>query len=193
MLAERLKNKHLILASGSPRRQLFFKELGLNFEIRLKEIDEVYPSYLKEGEITDFLAILKAKPFINELNENDILVTADTIVWLDNRAIGKPGSRDESIKMLQNLSNKTHKVISSFCITTHDSQIVKNDTTLVKFSELHISEIEFYVDNYKPYDKAGSYGIQEWLGYIGIEKIEGCYFNVMGFPVQKFYRELIKL
>ncbi|MCF6297167.1 MAG: Maf family nucleotide pyrophosphatase [Flavobacteriaceae bacterium] len=193
MLLESLKNKNLILASGSPRRQLFLKELGLDFKIRLKEIDEIYPSHLKEAEITDFLAQLKAQPFIEDIKKNDILITADTIVWLDNKAIGKPKDRKHAINILKNLSNKTHQVISSFCITTTNIQIVRNDTTLVKFNKLETSEIEFYVDHYKPFDKAGSYGIQEWIGYIGVEKIEGSYFNVMGFPIQKFYQEIIKL
>lgn len=193
MLTEKLKNKHLILASGSPRRQHFFKELGLDFEIRLKEVDEVYPSHLKGAEITNFLAKLKVQPFIKGLKKNDVIVTADTIVWLNNKAIGKPKDRNEAIKMLQKLSGKTHQVITSFCITTIDKQTTKNDTTLVTFNKLSIDEIEFYIDKYQPFDKAGSYGIQEWIGYIGIEKIEGSYFNVMGFPIQKFYQEIIQL
>ncbi len=193
MLSEKLKNKHIILASGSPRRQHFFNELGLEFEIRIKEVDEIYPSHLTEVEITDFLAKLKAHPFQNELKSNDLLVTADTIVWLDNKAIGKPKNKEDAKAMLSNLSGKTHKVISSVCITTKSKQTLINDTTLVKFKILSISEIEHYIENYKPFDKAGSYGIQEWIGYIGIEKIEGSYFNVMGFPVHKFYEEMLKL
>ena len=193
MLSEKLKNKHIILASGSPRRQHFFNELGLEFEIRIKEVDEIYPSHLTEVEITDFLAKLKANPFQNELKSNDLLVTADTIVWLDNKAIGKPKNKEDAKAMLSNLSGKTHKVISSVCITTKSKQTLINDTTLVKFKILSISEIEHYIENYKPFDKAGSYGIQEWIGYIGIEKIEGSYFNVMGFPVHKFYEEMLKL
>ncbi len=193
MLNEKLKNKHLILASGSPRRQHFLKELNLEFEIRLKEIDENYPSHLKEEEITDYLAILKAKSFIEELKQDDILITADTIVWLDGKAIGKPKNHEEAKKMLASLSGKTHKVISSFCLTTVNKQIVKSDTTFVKFSKLTEFEIDYYINNYHPFDKAGSYGIQEWIGYIGIEKIEGSYFNVMGFPIHKFYHEILNL
>ncbi len=193
MLNEKLKNKHLILASGSPRRQHFLKELKLDFEIRLKEIDENYPSNLKEEEITDYLAELKAQPFIKELKQDDILITADTIVWLDGKAIGKPKNHEEAKNMLTNLSGKTHKVISSFCLTTVNKQIIKSDTTFVKFSKLTEIEIEYYIKNYHPFDKAGSYGIQEWIGYIGIEKIEGSYFNVMGFPIHKFYHEMLKL
>lgn len=192
MLAEKLKNKHIILASGSPRRQHFLKELGLDFEIRLKEIDEVYPSKLKRFEITDFLSKLKAKPFSKDLKENDILITADTIVWLENKAIGKPKNLEDAKIMLSNLSGKTHEVISSISITTKNKQITFNDSTLVTFDILNNKEIEYYISKYKPYDKAGSYGIQEWIGYIGIKKIEGNYFNVMGFPINKFYREVTK-
>lgn len=192
MLTEKLKNNHLILASGSPRRQHFLKELRLDFEIRLKEVDEVYPNHLKREEITDYLAKLKASPFKNELKESDILITADTIVWLDNKAIGKPKNAIDAQVMLTKLSTKTHEVISSVCITSNEKQVVFNDITQVTFSELSKNEMEFYIKEYQPFDKAGSYGIQEWVGYIGIEKIEGSYFNVMGFPVHKFYRELLK-
>ncbi len=192
MLTEKLKNNHLILASGSPRRRHFLKELRLDFEIRLKEVDEVYPNHLKREEITDYLAKLKASPFKNELKESDILITADTIVWLDNKAIGKPKNAIDAQVMLTKLSTKTHEVISSVCITSNEKQVVFNDITQVTFSELSKNEMEFYIKEYQPFDKAGSYGIQEWVGYIGIEKIEGSYFNVMGFPVHKFYRELLK-
>ena len=191
MLSEKLKNKHLILASGSPRRQHFLKELGLDHEIRLKEIEENYPDHLKKEEITDFLAKLKASPFKDELKENDILITADTIVWLNNKAIGKPKDQSDAIQMLEKLSQNTHEVISSVCLTSATKQIVFSDVTKVTFKELSKEEILFYVNKYKPFDKAGSYGIQEWIGYIGIENVNGSYFNVMGFPVHKFYRELM--
>ena len=193
MLIEKLKNRHLILASGSPRRQNFLRDLGLKFEIRLKEVKENYPIHLKGSDITDYLSKLKAAPFLTELNDNDILITADTIVWLEGQAIGKPKNRLDAIKMLEKLSDKTHEVISSFCISTKDRQMVVNDTTKVHFTKLNSDEIEYYIDNFKPYDKAGSYGIQEWIGFIGIDKIEGSYFNVMGFPIDKFYREMMKL
>jgi len=193
MLSQKLKNKHLILASGSPRRQYFLKELGLDFEIRLKEVAEVYPKELKGHDITDFLSKLKAEPFIEELKENDVLITADTIVWLENKAIGKPKDLEEAKQMLSNLSGKTHEVISSICITTKNKQIALSDSTLVKMKKLTEQEINYYVNNFSPLDKAGSYGIQEWFGYIAIEKIEGSYFNVMGFPTHKFYQEIMKL
>ena len=191
MLKEKLQGKHLILASGSPRRQHFLKELNLEFEIRLKEIDEHYPNHLKGEEITDYLAKLKAFPFKDELKENDILVTADTIVWLNNIAIGKPKNTEDAENMLKTLSGKMHKVISSVCITSAEKQIVFNDVTEVTFKVLSKEEIQFYIKKYQPFDKAGSYGIQEWIGYIGIEKITGSYFNVMGFPVHKFYQQLL--
>ena len=193
MLLHKLKNKHLILASGSPRRQNFLKELGLEFEIRLKEIVEKYPPHLKRSEITEYLSKLKAAPFLKELKEDDILITADTIVWLEGQAIGKPKNEEDALNMLNNLSDKTHEVISSFCLSTKNRQIVVSDSTKVHFIKLQPPEIEYYIANFKPFDKAGSYGIQEWIGYIGIDKIEGSYFNVMGFPVHKFYQEIVKL
>lgn len=193
MLQGNLQHKNLILASGSPRRQLFLKELGLLFEIRLKEIDEHYPSHLKGTEITDYLAKLKATPFLEELNDSDVLITADTIVWLNERAIGKPKNVHEAREMLMELSGKKHEVISSFCLTTKKKQIVRNEITQVYFSKLSSQEIDYYIENYQPFDKAGSYGIQEWIGYIGIEKIEGSFFNVMGFPIKLFYEELKKI
>jgi septum formation protein len=193
MLTEKLKTKHLILASGSPRRQNFLRDLGLEFEIKLKEVDENYPSFLKGSDITDYLSKLKAAPFLSELKEDDILITADTIVWFEDQAIGKPKNRLDAIKMLEKLSDKTHEVISSFCISTKNRQKVISDNTKVHFVKLKLKEIEYYIDNFKPYDKAGSYGIQEWIGYIGIDKIEGSYFNVMGFPVDKFYKEMMRL
>jgi septum formation protein len=190
MLKEKLKHKNLILASGSPRRQLFLKELDLDFEIRLKDIDEHYPSHLNGTEITDYLAKLKATPFLEELKENDLLITSDTIVWLNNKALGKPKNTADAKQMLHQLSGKKHEVISSFCITSKKNQIVKNEITQVYFSELTAEEIDYYVEKYQPFDKAGSYGIQEWIGYIGIDKIEGSFFNVMGFPIKLFYNEL---
>ena len=186
-----LKEKHLILASGSPRRQHFLHELGLDFEIQLKEVEEIFPKELKETQITDFLAKLKASPFKNNLNKKDILITADTIVWLENKAIGKPKNAEDAKRILTNLSGKTHKVMSSICITSLKKQVITNDTTLVKFKTLSQEEIIYYIDKYQPFDKAGSYGIQEWIGYIGIEKIEGSFFNVMGLPTHKLHQELL--
>jgi len=192
MLRKKLSKYNVILASKSPRRQQFFKDLDIPFTIQLKEVEEVYPSTLEGTAITDFLADLKSKPF-TDLKENDLLITSDTIVWLDEKALGKPKDKIDAIKILQELSGKMHQVITSVSIKGKNFQTLFNDITNVYFKNLTVDEIHYYVENHKPYDKAGSYGIQEWIGFIGIEKIEGSYFNVMGLPVQKLYKELIKL
>ena len=191
MLSTKLKKYNLILASGSPRRQQFLKDLDLDFTIDVKEIEEIYPKELKGSDITDFLAELKASAFKN-LNEADILITSDTIVWMDGTAIGKPKDRNDAIKIFKKLSGKKHEVITSICIKTINKTTIVNDTTNVYFKELTDKEIAFYIDNFHPYDKAGGYGIQDWIGYIGVEKIEGSFFNVMGLPVHKLYTELSK-
>ncbi|MDO6812273.1 Maf family nucleotide pyrophosphatase [Tenacibaculum soleae] len=193
MLSEKLINYNVILASNSPRRQELIKDLNIPFIIKTKEVEEIYPNNLKKSEITDFLAILKSKPFKDELTVKDLLITSDTIVWSNNKALGKPKNYDEAFKMLDELSENTHKVITSVCISSKNFQKVFNDTTTVTFKKLTNSEIDYYVNNYKPFDKAGAYGIQEWIGKIGITEIEGSYFNVMGFPVHKLYKELLKL
>ena len=193
MLSEKFKNKNIILASASPRRQELFKELGLKFSIKVKSIEENYPSTLKEEKITNYLAELKASVFENELKENDIVITSDTIVWHKNRPLEKPNNKPEAINMLQELSGTDHKVITSICIKTSTTQKVFFDTTVVYFKQLTAEEIDFYVKNYKPFDKAGAYGIQEWIGFIGVTKLEGSYFNVMGLPVHKLYEELLKM
>ena len=190
MLQKLLENRRLILASQSPRRSFFLKELNLDFEIHIKEVDETYPIHLKGKEISEYLAKLKATPFLESLEAPDILITADTIVWLEGRALGKPKTKKEAFRMLRSLSEKKHDVISSIALTTVHNQIIISDTTQVSFKKLTDEEIHFYIETFKPFDKAGSYGIQEWIGYIGIEKINGSYFNVMGFPVQKFYTAL---
>lgn len=193
MLNEKFKNHKIILASGSPRRQQFLKELDIDFEIRLKEIEEIYPNHLQAEEITDFLAKLKANTFENELKDNEILITSDTIVWLKNKALGKPNNASHALKMLTEMSGKTHEVITSVCIKTNQKEIVFHDKTSVTFASLTSQEIEYYLKNYKPFDKAGSYGIQEWIGLVAIEKIEGSYANVVGLPTHKLYSELLKL
>ena len=193
MLNDILAQKRIILASGSPRRQQFLRDLGLNFEIQLNAVDEIYPSNLRREEISNYLAELKAKAFNNSLKENDILITSDTIVWHDERALGKPKSRLEAINMLTKLSNSSHEVITSICLKTNKSSSVFYDSTKVYFKALTEEEIEYYVDTYSPYDKAGSYGIQEWIGFIGITKIEGNYNTVVGLPLNKLYEHLILL
>lgn len=182
-----LQNYTIILASGSPRRQQFFKDMHLNFEIRLKDVEEIYPNHLKASEITDFLAVLKADAFQEELSPNDILVTSDTIVWHNEKALGKPKDYDDAFQILKALSNSTHEVFTSVCIKSKDKTELLNDVTKVTFSTLSDEAIAYYLENFKPYDKAGAYGIQEWIGIIGISKIEGSYSNVVGLPVQKVY------
>lgn len=192
MLKEKLKNYNIILASGSPRRQTFFKELNLDYRIEVKTVVETYSPNLKHSEITDYLSQLKASVFTN-LNENELLITSDTIVWHNEKALGKPQNFDDAKQMLQELSGKKHEVITSICFTSKQFQKTVHDVTQVWFKHLTNEEIEFYINTYKPFDKAGSYGIQEWIGYIGIEKIEGCYFNVMGLPTRLVYKTLTEI
>jgi len=190
MLNQKLKNNNIILASASPRRQEFFKGLGLDFEIRLKPIKEEYPPRLTHFEISNYLAQLKALPFKAELKPKDILITSDTIVWHNNKALGKPRDTTEAFSILKTLSNTTHEVITSVCFTTATSEKTIHNITKVTFKNLSDEEINYYIKNYKPFDKAGAYGIQDWIGQIGVTKIEGSYFNVMGLPVHAVYKTL---
>lgn len=187
-------NIKILLASKSPRRRALLKELGVKVEIiePLHE-NESYPLHLKANEIPVFLAIEKAKACRAPRQAGEILLTADTIVWLNDEVIEKPADRDEAFLMLSKLSGKVHEVFTGVCLTTCDKQVTFFDSAKVYFKELSNFEIEFYLDHYKPYDKAGAYGIQEWIGFIGIEKIEGSYFNVVGLPIQKVYQEILKL
>lgn len=191
MLKDKLNKFNIILASGSPRRQQFFKDLDLKFEIRLKEVEEIYPNDLKAEEITNYLAELKANAFLGELSDNDILVTSDTIVWHENKALGKPRDYQDAFQMLQSLSGKTHEVITSVCIRTKAKTDTFYEVTRVTFNELPDEAISYYLDNYKPFDKAGSYGIQEWIGLVAIARIDGSYANVVGLPVDKVYKHLL--
>lgn len=191
MLREKLKSYKIILASGSPRRQQFFKELDIDFEIRLKEVEEIYPPNLQAEEITNFLAELKAKAFEGELKSNEILVTSDTIVWHNNQCLGKPKDEEDAFKMLQSLSNSTHEVITSVCFKTNSKTETFYEVTKVTFRELSDEAIRYYLTNYKPFDKAGSYAIQEWIGYVGISKIEGSYTNVVGMPMHLVYQKML--
>ncbi|SNR96529.1 Maf-like protein [Flavobacterium sp. ov086] len=193
MLKERLKKYTIILASGSPRRQQFFKDLNLDFEIRLKDVEEIYPPELKAVEITDYLAELKASAFEGELKENEILVTSDTIVWHEDKALGKPKNAEEAYEMIKSMSNKTHDVITSVCFKTSSSSTLLHDITKVTFNDLSDEAILYYIENYKPYDKAGAYGIQEWFGFMAVAKVEGSYTNVMGLPTAKVYEYLSTL
>ena len=186
-------NYKIILGSGSPRRQQFFSDFDLEFEIRVKEIEEVYPAHLKATEITNYLALLKANAFSGELLDNELLVTSDTIVWQNNCAIGKPKNFENAVEMLQNLSNEKHQVITSVCFKTNTKTEVFSEITEVTFTELSLNDIHYYLNTYKPYDKAGAYGIQDWIGLIGISKIEGSYTNVVGLPTHLVYNFLRNL
>jgi septum formation protein len=187
---DHLKNYKIILASGSPRRQQFFKDMDLTFEIRLKDIEEIYPENLQGVEITNYLAELKANAFDGEINEKELLITSDTIVWLNNQALGKPKDYDDAVAILKSLSHKTHEVITSVCFKTIHKTETIFEVTKVTFNELTEAAIHYYLDNYKPFDKAGAYGIQEWIGLVGITKIEGSYTNVVGLPTEKVYHYL---
>ncbi len=189
MLKELLKGYKVILASGSPRRQQYMKELGADFEIRLKDVEEIYPEHLQAGDITDYLAELKAAAF-GKVAEDEILITSDTIVWHEGKALGKPKDYDDAFVMLKSLSGKTHEVITSVCIRNDENTNTFNDVTKVTFNSLSDEEIKYYLDNYKPFDKAGAYGIQEWIGLVAIARVEGSYNNVVGLPVDKLYKHL---
>jgi septum formation protein len=193
MLTEKVKKFHIILASSSPRRQEFFKKLGLKYEVRLKPVDEIYPEHLKGPEIADFLSKLKAAPFFAELKANDLLITSDTVVWHKNTFLGKPADYEQAFLMLRSMSGDWHEVITSVCFTRTNDQRIVNSTTQVKFSDLTDDEIRHYIKKSKPFDKAGGYGIQDWIGLIGIEEIRGSYTNVVGLPTQLVYKTLIEV
>ena len=193
MLNGKLNGRKIVLASGSPRRQQFLRELNVDFEIRLKEVEEVYPPHLQGAEITDYLALLKASALDDSVTEDEIVITSDTIVWHEGKALGKPADRNHAFGMLQSLGGKTHEVITSVCIRHKGNSDVFNDTTKVTFNPLSDDEINYYLENYRPYDKAGAYGIQEWIGLVAIARIEGSYNNVVGLPVDKVYQHLLKI
>lgn len=192
MLRNKLSNYNLILASGSPRRQHFFKELDVPFTIEIKEVNEIYPNHLKAAEITDYLADLKSKCFTN-LKSNDLLITSDTIVWFEEKALEKPKNKEDAFNMLKKMSGKQHAVYTSISIKSSFFQKIFHDETIVEFEEFTDEEINYYLEKFSPYDKAGSYGIQDWIGLVGVKKIIGSYFNVMGLPVHKLYKELLKI
>ncbi len=187
----KLTDYRIILASNSPRRKELLSGIGVKYEFRmLPDIDESYPEIVSADEVAGYLAEKKASAYLPELNDDELLITADTVVLLDSIVIGKPSDEADAIRMLQLLSGKTHKVITGVCLTSKKKQVVFSDTAYVTFGELSREEISYYVSNYKPYDKAGAYGVQEWIGYVAVEKIEGSYFNVMGLPIFKVYKEL---
>ena len=192
MLLNKLDKRKIILASKSPRRQYLLKELGVHFEIVTKEVDESFPDSLKAEEIPLFLCQKKADAFQEDLSDDSILITADTIVWVDGQVLNKPDNHEEAVKMLQLLSGKMHEVFTGVCLKSNNKTISFCASTKVYFKDLSQEEIDYYIKNFQPFDKAGSYGAQEFLGYIGIEKIEGTYFNVMGLPLKELYENLME-
>lgn len=180
----------LILASKSPRRQNLLKEAGFRFELRPKSIDESFPGSLPLEEVPVFLAEKKANAFIGELQKDELLISSDTVVILGDQIINKPEDLSDARRMIQGLSGHMHRVITGVCLTEKNKQTSFSEETKVFFKTLEEAEIDYYLQKYKPLDKAGAYGIQEWLGMIGIEKIEGCFYNVMGLPLAHLYQHL---
>ena len=192
MINKRLQDFHLILASASPRRQYLLKELGLDFEICATSVREDIPKDIPPKDVAVYLAELKAASFDTaRMNHKAILITADTIVVLGDEILGKPANHDEAMIMLQKLSGNKHDVITAVCLKSRKKKKTFSVQSSVYFKDLSLEEIEYYIRNFQPFDKAGGYGIQEWIGYIGISKIEGSFFNIMGLPVKELYEELL--
>jgi septum formation protein len=189
-----LTNLHpykIILGSNSPRRKELLAGLGLSFEVKpMPGLDESYPVSLKSGEIALYIAVKKAKAYLPTLQENELLITADTIVCINNNVLGKPADRADAFRMLQTLSAKTHEVITGVCLTTRSKSVSFSVVSTVSFAPVSDEDIIYYIDTFHPYDKAGAYGIQEWIGCVAVEGIQGSFYNVMGLPVQRVYQEL---
>ena len=190
-MLDNLKKYNIVLASKSPRRQELLKGIGVDFTILTKEVDESYPSRLPAIDVAPFLSLKKAKAFEDaELPENYMVITADTIVIVENEILGKPKDRDDAVRMIRLLSGKAHKVVTGVTVHTKEKTKTFSVTSKVAFESLDNHEISYYIDNFKPYDKAGAYGVQEWIGYIGVSNVEGSYYNVMGLPTQRLYKVL---
>lgn len=193
MINQHLKDFRIILASQSPRRQYLLKDLGLDFEVVVPDVRESYPEGLSPEQIAIFLAELKASAFdLTGVDPTTVIITADTIVSLGDEILGKPDGPEDAEAMLGKLSGRMHRVITAVCLRSSKKRHTFHVTSSVYFKNLSKEEISYYIANYRPFDKAGSYGVQEWIGYIGISKIEGSYFNVMGLPVKELYEELIR-
>lgn len=191
LLYDKLKDKKLILASRSPRRRQLLSDCGLDYTLAEDyDVEEVYPTTMQADEVPVYLSQLKSNAYPLALAEGEIVITADTVVVIDEKIIGKPSSREDAIETLQRLSGRMHKVITGVTLRDRERSFSFSAVSNVYFRKLSCEEIEYYVDNFRPYDKAGAYGIQEWIGYIGIERIEGSFFNVMGLPIQKLYTVL---
>lgn len=193
-MLDNLKKYKVILASNSPRRKELLAGLGVDYEVRtLPDVDESYPETLQGADIPLYIAKEKADAYVAMMQPGELMITADTIVWLDGKVLGKPRDREDALQILRTMSGRTHEVFTGVCITTTDWQRSFTAQTEVRFATLSEEEIAYYVDNFQPMDKAGAYGVQEWIGFIGVENISGSYYNIMGLPVQKLYRELLKV
>ena len=193
-MLDNLKKYKVILASNSPRRKELLAGLGVDYEVRtLPDVDESYPETLQGADIPLYIAKEKADAYVAMMQPGELMITADTIVWLDDKVLGKPWDREDALQMLRTMSGRTHEVFTGVCIPTTDWQRSFTAQTEVRFATLSEEEIAYYVDNFQPMDKAGAYGVQEWIGFIGVENISGSYYNIMGLPVQKLYRELLKV
>ncbi len=191
---ENIQHYKIVLASNSPRRRELLSGLNLEYTVRvLPDIDESYPDTLKGEEIPMYISREKAKAYRNSMAEDELIITADTVVCINEKVLGKPRTQEEAKEMLRELSGKTHQVITGVCLMTCGLQRTFSATTQVTFDVLTEDEIEFYVEKFRPLDKAGAYGVQEWIGFVGVSRLEGSYFNVMGLPVQRLYQELKKL
>ncbi|MBO7529936.1 MAG: septum formation protein Maf [Bacteroidales bacterium] len=190
-MLDNLKKYNIVLASKSPRRQELLKGIGVDFTILTKEVDENYPQRLPAIDVAPFLSLKKAKAFEDvELPDNYMIITADTVVIVENEILGKPKDRDDAVCMMNLLSGKMHKVVTGVTVHTKEKTKTFSVTSKVTFETLDNQEIDYYIDNFKPYDKAGAYGVQEWIGYIGVSNVEGSYYNVMGLPTQRLYKVL---
>lgn len=193
-MLDNLKKYKVILASNSPRRKELLAGLGVDYEVRtLPDVDESYPETLQGADIPLYIAKEKADAYVAMMQPGELMITADTIVWLDGQVLGKPVDREDALRMLRTMSGRSHEVFTGVCITTTEWQRSFTAQTEVHFATLSEDEIAYYVDRFQPMDKAGAYGVQEWIGFIGVENISGSYYNIMGLPVQKLYRELLKV
>jgi septum formation protein len=190
-MLDKIKEYHIILASNSPRRRELLGGLDIDFEVKvLPDIDESYPASLPTYEIAEYIATKKADAYRQAMHDDDLVITADTVVVADDEVMGKPHDADDARRMLHKLSGKVHHVVTGICLTTSKRQRHFSVTTAVTFKTLTDEEIDYYIKRYQPFDKAGAYGVQEWIGYVGVTKLEGSYFNVMGLPIQRIYTEL---
>lgn len=188
-----LRKYKIVLGSNSPRRRELLAGLDFDFEVQaIPDIDESYPEGLSAEEIPLYIARKKAEAYADRMSDDELLITADTIVWTFKQVLGKPTDREDAIAMLQTLSGHVHEVVTGVCMTTKEKTVSFSASSAVSFAQLDTEEIIYYVDKYRPFDKAGSYGVQEWIGYVGVEAINGSFYNIMGLPIQRLYRELKK-